>query len=350
MTDYTQSTLDGAPATARQMQQAAVAALGLGPDEAHNENEVVRLLVRRGGPARHERRVTAAREALLDLAWENVDDRAVGPLGEACEATALAWLYGKLDAVGVGGPEGINGSATARFPGLEALGKGRKHASDGAAWSAAIDAAADRLQYELRPAAEDNLGESWLGLVVRPHDGGMDILLDLPWAHEGPHILVAHAALTGPQVEWGLALAKRAALARMEGQDMVKCVCLLGSARDWALLAQALRDRLDVLQASSNVHGHATPRDRESAASLAASLPNGERLLWAWDPTTDWLAWGERGCQVWEQAPGAWVWQAHGQASETYSSEEEARAAATLWQQGTREPQECPAGVWTAED
>jgi hypothetical protein len=46
-----------------------------------------------------------------------------------------------LDAVGVGGGLGLEGAATARAPWARALGTGRKHARDGGAWSAAIDAA-----------------------------------------------------------------------------------------------------------------------------------------------------------------------------------------------------------------
>jgi hypothetical protein len=46
-----------------------------------------------------------------------------------------------MDEFGVGGSDGLGGESTARIPALQGLGKGRKQARDGAAWSAAIKSA-----------------------------------------------------------------------------------------------------------------------------------------------------------------------------------------------------------------
>lgn len=80
------------------------------------------VLVRLGAPARHAARVEFVRS-----------------LGDDCDV--VAWSI--LDAVGVGGTAGLGGDATARHPALSQCGKGRKQASDGPAWTAAIRAAAE---------------------------------------------------------------------------------------------------------------------------------------------------------------------------------------------------------------
>ena len=53
-------------------------------------------------------------------------------------AGAILWA----DVIGVGGRDGVEGAATTRHPALASCGKGRKQASDGGAWSAAIHRAA----------------------------------------------------------------------------------------------------------------------------------------------------------------------------------------------------------------
>ena len=80
------------------------------------------VLVRLGAPARHAARVEYVRA-----------------LGDDCDV--VAWAL--LDAIGVGGRAGLTGAATARHPALRGCGKGRKQATDGAAWTAAIAAAAE---------------------------------------------------------------------------------------------------------------------------------------------------------------------------------------------------------------
>ncbi len=91
-------------------------------------------LVGETGYARHERRVEAATIAA------KVYSRCT-PGGDEADAetqmvATCAILY--LDIAGVGGRRGVEGTSTLRHPAFAELGKGRKHASDGNAWSAAI--------------------------------------------------------------------------------------------------------------------------------------------------------------------------------------------------------------------
>lgn len=56
--------------------------------------------------------------------------------------TLFAGAILRADIVGIGGRCGVEGMSTARHPAFAGCGKGRKHATDGAAWSAAIRDAA----------------------------------------------------------------------------------------------------------------------------------------------------------------------------------------------------------------
>lgn len=132
------------------------------------EGEALELYVRAGAEERHDARVTAALHALLDegermrldgqVTAEGVapDERialpedvdGLAPVAFVRDAAA-ALVLGLLDAVGVGGTLGATGDGTRRIPPLARLGKGRKQASDGGAWSSAIRAAVYRLRTSL---------------------------------------------------------------------------------------------------------------------------------------------------------------------------------------------------------
>lgn len=86
-------------------------------------------IVRETGAARHAARVERARATALAAS----EDRE----GSVVHAAGLLLL----DTLGVGGRDGCSGEATARLPALRDLGTGRKHASDGAAWTSALEAA-----------------------------------------------------------------------------------------------------------------------------------------------------------------------------------------------------------------
>lgn len=98
-------------------------------------------------PARHRHRVRRAKEAALAAA------HAAGHVGPGAELAALLVLI--ADMIGVGGDKGLGLglASTARHPGLAHLGKGRKQANDGDAWSAAVAAAAEQLAGEFPLAA-----------------------------------------------------------------------------------------------------------------------------------------------------------------------------------------------------
>ena len=92
------------------------------------------LLLQDGARGRHLARVAAARAVLLSKDHMFAD----------------AIVVGVAEIIGVGGPLGLAGAGTARHPGLDSLGTGRKHARDGGAWDAAIAAAIYELMAELR--------------------------------------------------------------------------------------------------------------------------------------------------------------------------------------------------------
>ena len=91
------------------------------------------LMVEAAGYDRHLSRVEDAREAAQAWAAENG--------WEGWQRNQAAALLLLLDMAGTGGPGGIGGDATIRLEPLRRLGKGRKRATDGEAWSAAINEA-----------------------------------------------------------------------------------------------------------------------------------------------------------------------------------------------------------------
>lgn len=92
-------------------------------------------LLRDSAPARHQLRVRAATEAAH--AWAHQ----FYPAGDF-KANLLVMAVLHADCVGVGGKDGVEGTATARHPAFRRCGKGRKRARDGGAWTAAIAEAA----------------------------------------------------------------------------------------------------------------------------------------------------------------------------------------------------------------
>jgi hypothetical protein len=99
------------------------------------------LFVKAGAHRRHEMRVKIAQDTLMEVGKAAIPPedvrRSAGAHLDAL-ATRLAILAGWLDAGGIGGRFGCGGDATARLPGLHQCGKGRKQASDGGAWTAAL--------------------------------------------------------------------------------------------------------------------------------------------------------------------------------------------------------------------
>jgi hypothetical protein len=166
-------------------------------------------LLRETAPARHAARVEAA------LAAARAYDEF-----ERGDAIALAILL--ADAMGVGGRDGVEGAATLRHPALRSLGSGRKQATDGPAWSAAIAEALARLANEMGPVS------------ITPHSG----MLTLWGGADGGWVLgLAPEDATVP-AEWRRTII-REGLRRAAGlagwfRDLP--VEFPGSAADWAAL------------------------------------------------------------------------------------------------------------------
>lgn len=119
---------------------------------------------------RHQARVTRATAAALAGADMLGDDSESTLDSRAPKARRLAGAVALclLDACGIGGRMRVSGEGTQRVPAFSALGKGRKQASDGGAWSAAIKVA----RAELALQAVGGAAKVWLcpsgeaGLIV----------------------------------------------------------------------------------------------------------------------------------------------------------------------------------------
>lgn len=107
------------------------------------QGDALEALLRETAAHRHEARVQAAILAAEDyyLATVHLDRDEVSK--ETLRLYTAAILA--ADTIGVGGKEDVEGAGTDRHPAFINCGKGRKHATDGPAWSAAIMAAYRRL-------------------------------------------------------------------------------------------------------------------------------------------------------------------------------------------------------------
>jgi len=138
--------------------------------------EALDLFVKAGAHRRHEMRVKIAQDTLMAVGRAAIPPEEFKANGAGVRldalATRLAILAGKLDGGGVGGRFGCGGDATKRMPGLHQLGKGRKRASDGDAWTAAIEEAVTAL---LRGIGDTGWGQKGspgdFGVRIDPKDG-----------------------------------------------------------------------------------------------------------------------------------------------------------------------------------
>lgn len=157
----------------------------------------------------------------------------------AASAILLLWL----DCMGLGGRLGLEGLATDRIPAFSELGKGRKRADDGPAWSAAIRDALDfGLKWWIETYREP--------LVVRPTKTGWETagvrvgkmeIVEKP----GSSANVGRCEL-GPEYRpWLIALCRIAQL-RLCGvkvrNDLLGRVAIGGSVKEWALLESLLEE------------------------------------------------------------------------------------------------------------
>lgn len=132
-------------------------------------------LVAELAPLRHASRVEYAREAAEEYYLDHMrlDRGEVTPLTLEMAVTALAYA----DGAGIGGRCGVDGSATARHPAFAACGKGRKQATDGPAWTAAIGGLVTH-KFAFTVHGEDH------NLIIWGRDGDMMVesLLGTAWA------------------------------------------------------------------------------------------------------------------------------------------------------------------------
>ena len=165
-------------------------------------------LLKETGLARHKWRVTQAIDAALAAT-------------DGCR-TAAAWVL-LSDMYGVGGKGGVSGDGTSRHPALERLGKGRKQATDGEAWSAAIEAAFHALA--LNGVTLDASGTLGNGFVAR-----------LNYVDEPPEVV--------PPTSWAAQTAAHEGLRRAIGLDgwFNLPVQYTGTAAEWAAVVNYEED------------------------------------------------------------------------------------------------------------
>lgn len=121
------------------------------------KGDALDALLRETGRERHQFRVqaaiTAAEEYYLKIS--NLDRDESSPAIMMATAAAILWA----DVIGIGGRDNCEGGCTLRHPALRECGKGRKQATDGDAWSAAILAACYKLQ---------NKSRGWFAVLMVP--------------------------------------------------------------------------------------------------------------------------------------------------------------------------------------
>lgn len=166
----------------------ALAALGI-------EGPAARLVdAARGGPLqRHKARIAAVMAAAMRWLDGDLLTLHSDPQGLTAKYALMAWWVLTLDIGGIGGDNGLGGNSTARHPAFRDCGKGRKNATDGAAWSAAIRDARASLEVALverlglplgtTPRAEVfSGGDVCVRITIGQEDVVMSPLLaEIPW-------------------------------------------------------------------------------------------------------------------------------------------------------------------------
>jgi hypothetical protein len=136
------------------------AALGFLLDETTQERHLSRVACA----------LWAAEDYYLDQCKLERNEMSSGAI--AVMAAAILWA----EVVGIGGRDDVEGLASQRHPAFDKCGKGRKHATDGAAWSAAIlDAArsaapqgAFRVNENGVPVFQVGDAQAWVDETIAP--------------------------------------------------------------------------------------------------------------------------------------------------------------------------------------
>jgi hypothetical protein len=158
----------------------------------------IAAVARATAPARHERRVAEVFTALGGA-----------PTAGPTRARFMMQLICELH--GVGGTADLEGTATLRMPWARELGKGRKHATDGGAWTAAILATFWRYY---RQFLAPSFFEQAL-TIIRPEISGFVVVLTAEAAGQQP-VALGTWIPSPAEVRWARALALRALLVALE--------------------------------------------------------------------------------------------------------------------------------------
>lgn len=231
-----------------------------------------KIILARTAGTRHRIRVRDAAQAAREGAKAMKFVSGNRPDEEETEVLAVALCL--LDQFGLGGHMGLDGAGTTRIPQFEALGKGRKQAHDGPAWTAAIEqAGAEMFRRIKKSASESSLwggadafilapvfpeggapSDDWTGLGVLVDDGEILPLRGVelrPWTE----VVVTHAAirvalkeLLDSREEGAMAYAPKV------GDREWPCidgwpVRLAGSPEDWSIV----RDTLEAAQVGEDI-------------------------------------------------------------------------------------------------
>lgn len=123
-------------------------------------------------PVRHRARVGKARLACQTGASKMIF--ASGDRPDAFESDVIGVALCAIEMFGLGGTRGLTGEGSIRIPQFRGLGKGRKQAYDGPAWSAAIQEAAYEIFAGLQRSPAWKCGDLLAFAPVLPEGGDPD--------------------------------------------------------------------------------------------------------------------------------------------------------------------------------
>ncbi len=209
------------------------------------EGAALEALCSLGAGHRHQLRSEQAAEAALTMAsqyvsshdeWEDVTTTATNGLAMAIIAA---------DEVGIGGGSQFpTGAATSRIPALSGLGKGRKQASDGGAWSAAIESGRDQIAWKA-----NLVGDFWRTSQEFSMDEQGNLLIDItsscPDTGETEEVRIEAPESLIP-AEWQFAISANALEQALQRGDEVEMAA-------WARVYNALAAKLDENRGSHQV-------------------------------------------------------------------------------------------------
>lgn len=216
-----------------------------------------RIVLDATAPARHAMRtrdaVVAARRGARQMRFVS----GATPSAREVEILGIALLV--LDQYGLGGHMGLEGASTTRVPQFQDLGKGRKQAGDGGAWTAAMKSAADYMFRELKSALTPWHGGEAFTFAPVPPEGGAP---SLDWTGLG--VLVSRGEILPlrgvelrpwTQVIVSIAVIETALRDLPQGGIYAECgpqspspivdgyaVHFAGSPEDWSAVLDALQD------------------------------------------------------------------------------------------------------------